>query len=180
MKQQKKARSDAGIKGKALTTPQKAEVAAWLIEENLSYEDTRARMAERFGVFVKSDSTLSDFYHSFAVPWKYAQSKGIADDFEKLADGAFEAAALKKIKQLLFETAAGRNVDFKALKTFAKILADSHRQKLGEKRADLDTRKVVILEAKAALTDQAQKVASDVKLSPEEQLSHYRQIFGGK
>lgn len=173
----KKARSDAGIKGKSLSDPQKLELASWLIDENLSYADARSRVAERFGVFVKSDSTVSDFYHSFALPWKYARSRGLADEFAKSVAGNFEPAALKRIQQLLFETAADRTVDFEALKTLAKILGDSHKLALNADRLDLDKRKLKLLEAKAALTDKAQAIAGDKTLSEEEQGARMRALF---
>ncbi|MBX3736730.1 MAG: hypothetical protein KF715_08580 [Candidatus Didemnitutus sp.] len=173
----KKARSDAGIKGKQLTDSQKAEVAAWLIDENLGYKEARERIAERFGVFVKSDSTVSEFYHSFALPWKYARSKGVADEFEKLAEGKFEEAALKRMKQLFFETASAPGADLKSLKTFAKILGDSHKLTLAQSRLELDKRKVKLLEAKASLADQATAIANDKQLSEEEQGARMRALF---
>lgn len=174
----KKPRSDSKLD--SLPLKQREELARWLIDENVSYEEARKRVAARCSVLVSSDSTFSDFYHSFALPWKYARSKGLADEFAKSAEGNFEPAAIKRIQQLLFESAADRSVDFKALKTLAKILGDSHRQTLNNERLELDKRKVKILEAKAALTDQAKKVADNKDLSPEEQLGRFRQIFGGK
>lgn len=174
----KKARSDAGIKGAQLSDAQKEALAGWLIDENLSYKDARARLAEQFGVFVKSDSTVSDFYHSYALPWKYARSRGVAEEFEQLAEGKFEAAALKRMKQLFFETASAPGADLKALKTFAKILGDSHRHALNQERLELDKRKVKILEAKAAQADAAREVTADSELTPEQKLARYKQIFG--
>jgi hypothetical protein len=174
---QKKARSDASIKGAQLTDEQKEALAAWLIDENLSYKDARARLADQFGVFVKSDSTVSEFYHSFALPWKYARSRGVAEDFEKLAEGKFEEAAIKRMKQLFFETASAPGADLKALKTFAKILGDSHRHTLNQERLELDKRKVKILEAKASLADQATAIAKDKSLTEEEQGARMRALF---
>jgi len=173
----KKPRSDSKLD--SLPTKQKDELARWLTEENVSYEEARKRVGARFGVLVSSDSTFSDFYHSVALPWKYARSRGIADDFAKAAEGNFEPAAIKRIQQLLFEAAADQRTDFKALSTLAKILGNSHRHSLNQERLELDKRKVKILEAKAALADQAKQVAGDKDLSPEEQLRRYRQIFGG-
>lgn len=173
----KKARSDAGIKGAQLSAEQKEALATWLIDENMSYKDARARLAEQCGVFVKSDSTVSDFYHSFALPWKYARSKGVADEFEKLAEGKFEEAALKRMKQLFFETASAPGADLKSLKTFAKILGDSHKLTLNQQRLELDKRKVRILEAKAAMADEASKIANDKSLSEEEQGARMRALF---
>ncbi len=128
--QSKKARSDAGMKGKSLTDPQKAEVAAWLTVENVSYADARTRMAERFGVFVKSDSTVSDFYHSFALPWKYAQASNFAAGMSSLKRGEFKPAILNRLEQLAFEVAASNTVDVKTLKSFLKMLTDSEKVEL--------------------------------------------------
>lgn len=126
----KKARSDAGMKGKALTEAQKVEVARWLIDENVSYEEARARMADCFGVFVKSASTLSDFYHSFALPWKYSRAKNFAAEFAQLQKGEFKPALLKRVEQLAFELSVNQTVDIKALKAFVKMLTDSEKVEL--------------------------------------------------
>lgn len=124
----KKARSDATLK--SLSTSQQEEVSAWLTEENLSYEDTRARLGERFGVFVRSDSTLSDFYHSVALPWKYARARNAATELAALKQGEFKPAMLMRIEQLAFEIATSNRVDVKALKSFVKMLTDSEKVEL--------------------------------------------------
>ena len=172
----KKPRSDSKLD--SLPPKQKEEVCRWLAEENISYEEARNRVAARFGVLVSSDSTFSDFYHSVALPWKYARSRGLADEFAKAAAGNFEPAAIKRIQQLLFESAADQHVDFKALKTLAKILGDSHRQTLNTERLELDKRKVKILERKAEAFDKAKGVLENKELTEEEKAAQMRSLFG--
>jgi hypothetical protein len=172
----KKPRSDSKLD--SLSPKQKEELNRWLTEENVSYEEARQRVGARFGVLVSSDSTFSDYYHSVALPWKYARSRNMADEFAKAASGNFEPAAIKRIQQLLFESAATQGVDFKALKTLAKILGDSHKQTLNQERLELDKRKVKILEAKAALADQAKDVLGNTELTEEEKGARVRALFG--
>jgi hypothetical protein len=124
----KKPRSDSKLD--SLPPKQREELSRWLTEENVSYEEARKRVGARFGVLVSSDSTFSDFYHSVALPWKYARARNFAGEMAALQDGQFKPAILKRLEQLSFELASSNHVDVKTLKVFFKMLTDSEKVEL--------------------------------------------------
>ncbi len=148
----------------------------WLTVENVTYTEARKRLIERFEVSTNSAS-LSEYYSSVAVPWKYARARNLAEEFAKLSEGQFDQAAAKRLQQLLFEMTVSNRVNLSSVKTLAKIVGDSHKLTLQEQRLELDKRKVKLLEAKAALTDQARDIAKDTTLTEEEQGQRMRALF---
>jgi len=172
----RKPRSDSKLD--ALTPQQREQLCSWLTIENRSYAEVKALAREHFDI-TTSDPALVAFYSRVAAPWKYAQARGEADTFEKLMEGKFDAATIKRAKQLAFESMSGPRPDLKAAKTLLKIIGDSAKLTLAQDRLGLDARKVALLEQKAALADEAKLVAGNKNLTPDEQLSRYKQIFGG-
>jgi hypothetical protein len=172
----RKPRSDSKLD--ALSEEQHVTLAEWLTIENVSYADAKARVLDQFGVST-SVAALQSFFSRFAAPWKYARAAGEADSFADLMEGKFDAATIKKAKQLAFDAMSGPRPDLKAAKALLKIVGDSAKLSLAQEKLSLDARKVKILEAKAAQADAAKAVTSDESLTPEQQLLRYRQIFGG-
>lgn len=172
----KKPRADSKLD--ALTPEQKEQLAEWLTVENLSYTKAKGRVRAKFGVST-STAALSGFYSRFAAPWKYLRAKGEADSFAALMEGNFDEASIKRAKQLAFEAMTSPKPDLKAAKALLKIVGDSAKVEIQKQKLSLDARKVVLLEQKAALADEAKAVAGDESLTPEQQLTRYRQIFGG-
>jgi len=171
----KKPRGDSKLD--ALSVDQQEKLAEWLTIENLTYAEARMRVAEEFGV-TTSASALQSFYARFAAPWKYMLARGEAETFADLMDGQFDAATIKKAKQLAFDAMAHPQPDLKSAKTLLKFIGDSHKLTLAEKKLTLDDRKVKLLEAKAELADRAKIVTDDAELSDEQKLQRYKQIFG--
>lgn len=172
----KKPREDAKLK--SLPPEQRELLCRWLTVDNISYKEARLRVKAQFGLHVGSDSTFTDFYHSVALPWSYAQSAGVADAFSQAAEGNLEPAAIKRIRQLLFDAAASRKTDFRALKTLAQIVGNAQKHTLAAERLELDKRKVKLLEAKAAQADQVAGLAGDKNLSPQEKERRIKAVFG--
>jgi hypothetical protein len=172
----KKPRSDSRLR--TLPPGRLAQLREWLGAEGLSYDQARERLAGEWGV-VTSRAALSEFYALEVVPWKYAQSAGVAGEWDKFAEGRFDGATRKRVKQLVFELAASPRPDIAALGTLAKILGDSAKLELQQQKLTLDERRVALLEKKAAQADEARAVAQDTALDETEQLARYRQIFGG-
>ncbi|MDP2226790.1 MAG: hypothetical protein Q8J78_04880 [Moraxellaceae bacterium] len=131
----KKPRSDSKLDG--LPPKQQAELSRWLTEENVSYEEARQRVHTRFGVLVSSDSTFSDFYHSSALPWKYAQAQNFASEMARLKQGEFKPAIMRRLEQLAYELAASQNVNPKTLKAFLKMITDSEKVALQKGNLEL-------------------------------------------
>lgn len=171
----RKPRSDSKLD--ALTPEQKEQLASWLTVENVSYDEAKARCAQHFSVFT-SVAALQAFYSRFAAPWKYAQAKGEADAFAELMEGKFDAATIKRAKQLAFEAMTGPQPDLKAAKTLLKIVGDSAKVDLAKEKLTLDARKVAILEKKAAQADAAEGVTKDTTLTPEQRQARLKEIFG--
>lgn len=135
----KKPRSDSKLDG--LPQAQKDELCRWLTQENVSYEEARARVGQRFGVLVSSDSTFSDFYHSVALPWNYAQATNFATGMARLKQGEFKPAIMRRLEQLAFEVAASQDVNPKTLKAFLKMITDSEKVALQKGALDLAVQK---------------------------------------
>jgi hypothetical protein len=170
-----KPRADAKLK--SMPQEQQDALCEWLTMENVTYSEARKRLASRFSVST-SLASLSDYYSSVAVPWKYARARGLADQLATMSEGSFDAATTKRLQALLFEMSVTNRVDLKAIKTLAKIVGDSHKLTLAQSRLELDKRKVKILEAKAEQADQAKGVAGDKNLSPQEKERRIKAVFG--
>lgn len=171
----RKTRGDSKLD--ALPPAQQEQLAEWLTIENLTYAEARARVAEQFGVFT-SLSALQSFYARFAAPWKYTRAHGEAETFAQLMEGQFDAATIKKAKQLAFDAMANPQPDLKSAKALLKIVGDSHKLTLAEKKLTLDERKVTLLEAKAALADKGKAIAGDENLTEEQKGAQLRSLFG--
>ncbi|MBI5693655.1 MAG: hypothetical protein HZC55_26560 [Verrucomicrobia bacterium] len=161
----------------ALSPAQQERLAEWLTIENLTYAEALVRVREEFGVST-SRSALHGFFTRVAAPWKYAQARGEAETFAGLMEGQFDAATIKKAKQLAFDAVAGPRPDLKSARTLLKIIGDTAKQQLAERRLELDTRKVTLLEAKAALADRAKGISDNSALTPEEKAAQLRALFG--
>ncbi len=148
---QKKPRGDSKLD--ALTPEQKVQLAEWLTVENLIYSKARARVLQEFGVST-TVSALSSFYSRFAAPWSYAQASGDAESFTALMSPHLEPAALKRATQLAFSALTNRKPDIKAAKALFKIVGDSAKLNLAERKLSLDAdkfRQLVKTEAEKGL-----------------------------
>lgn len=172
----KKRRGGSSLFNK-LTPQQREQLASWLTIENLTYADARALLEEQFGISTSADA-LRRFYSSFAVGWQYSQARNEAEAFGQLMEGNFDAGTIKRAKQLAFSALTDRKPDVKTAKALLKIVGDSAKVDIAKERLSLDARKVTLLEAKAALADQAKAVTADAALTDEEKLQRYKQIFG--
>lgn len=122
MSDDKKPRGDSKLD--ALNGQQQALLSEWLTVENLTYAKARERVREQFGI-TTTRSALCSFYARVAAPWKYARAAGEADQFADLMEGKFDAATIKRTKQLAFEALTSPTPDIKAAKALLKIVGDS-------------------------------------------------------
>jgi hypothetical protein len=160
-----------------LTPEQREQLAEWLTLQNLTYEDALELVQDQFGV-KSSVGALRRFYASFAITWEYSRAAGDAEQFGSLMEGKYDAATIKRAKQLAFSMLTDRNPNVSAAKTLLKIVGDTAKQQLAEQRLELDKRKVELLEAKAALADSAKGISDDESLTPEQKAAQLRSLFG--
>lgn len=167
----RKPRSDS-----KLTLDARKALRTWLVEENLSYKEANVRLEENFGITV-SEGTLSRFYSEECFALRFQKSTEFADSLDLPAE-QFDDKMLKALKQLAFELSLSKEPNLGALKTLFKMLGDSAKLQIAKDRVGLDARKVQLLEAKAALADEAKGLAGDAALTPEEKEQRIKQVFG--
>jgi len=174
---------------KSKLDPHSAELEAWF-DEKVTLDDARARLLERFGISV-SPSLLSDW-------WAKRQQQRLQDRvLDRITTGAAAVKQVEKqfakdappevetlikihrvlIMQLSLQAAANPDLLRTASECMKPVMA---YLKVQEQRADrnLEERRVAILEQKAKQAEDAEKVVSDKKLSPEEKQQRMRAIFG--
>jgi hypothetical protein len=175
-----KPRSDSKLA--SLPPKQKAELRAWLIEDNKSYEEARELVRQKFGVYT-STGALSKFYRTECFTLRTSEAKAFAEEAVKAGRASvanLDEATELIIRQRAFEQAYARNGDLDALAILSKILGDRKKLELKERDQALDERRIKILEAKAAQADQAKGVAADQALTPAEREAKLKEIFGLK
>lgn len=177
MSPRKKPRGDSKLD--ALSPAQKEQLSDWLIEENLTYAQAKARVQEEFGVSTNT-SALCSFYSRWATPRKYAQSRDAAEEFSQLMEGKFDEATIKAAKQAAFDALTSPQRDLKAAKSLLKIVGDSSKLTLAQEKVSLEARKVALLEQKAAQADAASKVMQDESLTPAQREARVKEALGLK
>lgn len=168
----KKPRSDAKLKN--LPEEQRAQLVEWLLS-GLPYHTVRRLVADQFKVET-SLSALSEFYQEFctaALLSRRRQAVSVADEVAAEAEkspGQFDQATIDALKQKAFELAIQPMADHKAVKSIFSLLLKARDQ-------DLESRRIAVLEAKAAKADAAEKIATDSGLSEEERATRMKQLF---
>lgn len=175
----KKPRSDA----KLLSLPPhyKETLIRWLTEENVNYDEARARLKKEFSV-TTSNRALSQFYATQCFSLSYSEAREIADTVAaelSHSPDKFDSATIALIRQKAFERAVAKDGNLDELSILAKMLNDSAKLRLKEADQKLSERRISLLEKKADQADQAKQVTDDKDLSPAEKLTRYKQIFGG-
>jgi len=178
MKQNRKRRSDHKLS--KLNPEQKTLLRTWLVDENLSYEKAQERLMADFNLHI-STGALSDFYATECFSLRSSQAKHFAENIvsELTESGSnYDAATMALIKQKAFERAYARDGNVDELATLAKIIGDSAKLKLKERDQQLTERRIILLEAKAALADKATEIAGNEQLTEEEKGKRLRSLFG--
>lgn len=145
-----KPRSDAKLK--SLPPNQRDMLIRWLVDENVSYEKARERLREDFGVET-STGALSAFYSNECFTVRYGQARDLAETIGQAMTSEpekFDEATIAMVKQKAFERAVAKDGDIKELAILAGILTDTAKLRIKEKEVDLASRRVGLLEEKAA------------------------------
>lgn len=152
------------------------------LQERL-YQELRRTSQAKVIAWLKTDheietsaGALTDFFTWYPRTQSLRHAATFADQFvaqaSKLPEFAGNVSELQRAAEVLFQIQAAQDRDPKLFVELMKI-------SLAKKDQELNERKVKLLEAKAALADQAKEVTDAKDLTPEEQLKRYRQIFGG-
>ncbi|HEY0966942.1 MAG TPA: hypothetical protein VGD88_06105 [Opitutaceae bacterium] len=176
----KKPRSDSKLD--SLLPEQREQLIAWLVDENLPYDQAVVRLRKEFGVET-SIAALSRFYSTRCFTLRSSQAKEFAEHVVAEAlkgEDKLDEATLALIKQKAFEHAYARNGNVNELATLAKIIGDTRKLQLKERDQDLAERRIQILEKKAAQADAAEGVTRDEQLTPEQRQAKLKEIFGLK
>ena len=148
-----------------LTSEQRELLASWLIIDNLPYAEAFQRCTQQFGLST-SVAAVQYFYHSFALPWRHSRSAGAAKQIARQADGDFDAATLKILKETAFSLVSEQSPNLFAVKTIMKIAGDATR-------LSLEARKVALLEQRTPPAP-----APEVPLTLAEKEARIKAVFG--
>lgn len=169
----RKPRSDSKLLN--LPEEQRDQILDW-IKEGQPYTAVREMVQKEFGVRC-AVSAFTSFYQQEApkaLIKRRLQSLGIAQQIAedaKKRPAQFSAATAEQIAQIAFELSINPKATPADIKTFYDLLLKSRDQ-------DLESRRVSLLEQKAAQAEKAHGVMSDSKLTETEKQTRLRQIFG--
>lgn len=165
---EKKLRSDS--KFAALSEKQRSELAELLLSGEASQADALGWLAAR-GVKVSAQS-LSEYYRLRVLPLKWRFMSAAASELNKISADEAADATHRAIAQATFELAtSGEPLNPKQVSALYNLVLKGQRMRL-------DSRKVDLLEKKAAQADAAAAALQDTALTPEERERRVREVFG--
>lgn len=169
----RKTRSDAVLLN--LPEEQQAQLADWLLS-GVPYHRAQVLLKDEFGVELRSQRAFCGFWEQVCVPLllkRRSQAVGTAEEVAKAASeqpGRFDQATIDALKQKAFELSISPQADPRNVKSLMMLVLKARDQ-------DLNERKIVLLERKAAQADEAENVVRS-ELSPEEKQLKLKAIFG--
>lgn len=144
--------------------PIKSLLKEWLVVENISYDEARERLKEQFGIQVKSDGALTNFWQRHCFRERHDDAKELAGELRETlqaAPEAFSEPAIGAICQRVFELSVAKQGDVGELVALAKIMGDSAKVQIKQRELDLAERRVELLEKKAAAFDRVKEAVSE-------------------
>ncbi len=168
----RKTRSDSKLLH--LPEDQQAKLADWLLA-GMPYHVAQATVEKEFG-FRVSLGAFTKFWEAVcagAYIAKRQRAIGLADEVAAEArqtPGEFDTATLDALRQRAFELASAPGASAKDVKGIFTLLLKSRDQQLEERR-------IVLLEAKAAQADKTKDIVEST-LTPQEKEAKIRQVFG--
>jgi hypothetical protein len=189
METPKDPRSDAALKNKADQDPQFAD-EMWRFRhpekdgQKLRLIDVAAELQTRYGLSA-SISTLHSFYKWLGVKRDFTESRNVVHQIkeEMRRDPSITPEAIERAGVVMFATGGIQRKDSRLFTAMMKIGQGRAKLDQNEKRLDqsdaqlkMESRRLALLEAKAAKADQAKEVLA-TKLSPEEQNRRLREIL---
>lgn len=159
-----------------LPEAQEEALAGWLLG-GVPYHIAQQRLADEFGVVVKSLSSFSKFYKDRCTPRLRARLQMARSTAERLFKDAkqnpevFDAATAELLRVRAFEILQNPGADPKDVSSLVKLLLDSKRTKIASEQLQLDVGRFELASKKAARLDElearAQKLRKDGGVSAE-------------
>lgn len=182
----RKPRSDSRLDG--LHEDDRMRLLEWFTTPGMSLVLIREQLAkpiDKGGLEVEtSTAALSNWWSKHGPEYlimRRRQARSLAED---LADEAskspakFEVATIDALKQQAFTMAQQPGVSPKDIKALFSLVLKVRDQDAKKEELALATRRLALLERKAALADEAQGIASDGKLSAQEKEARIKAVFG--
>lgn len=160
---------------KRFTDEQKREFTGWFSEAQTSLAEIRARVKARYGVTLRHDSQLSGDGALRDWCWQ---------ELANAVEAEWTASEEAELKRLGLTGEALRSALLDKIKARAYIRGDHKlglaavKQDLSAEALKIDSRKLALLEKKAAAFDQAKGVMQDKELTEEERKLRMRELFG--
>jgi len=154
---------NANAKLRNLPPEQKTALTDWLVDEGMSYEAAKDRIAEEFGVKT-SIGAISDFWQKECFSLRFRKARSTAEQIVSVMreDGNdFDEATLTAIGQRAFNLAVAKDADVDDLVSLVKVIGDSKKLQLQSDKLEIDKRRVALLEKKAAFADELKKRAAN-------------------
>lgn len=149
-----------------------AQIVEW--SRTLTLHQLKDRVKKELGVETNTTS-LSEFLSYWHLSQHLEQAAGFASELkqtlEKLPELKLDEEQISSAAQVVFELEAAKGRD---AKTFVALRRLRHRDRIIAN----DSRRIALLEKKAAQAEEAEKTVKDETLSPEERMNRMRQIFG--
>lgn len=199
MKTPREASTLSPLQLKAESDPQFAETM-WRLRypeeggEKHTLEQILAEDLPLLGVQCKSPDTLSRFYAWLKLGRQFQEDRDFVEQFkvELRKDGKIPEEEIERRGRILFMTRSVAKDDPKVFATMHRLGTDTKSTKQRDKQLDQrdkeitqreklveqSERKLRILEAKAAKADQAEEVATNGAMTPEEKQARMKEIFG--
>jgi len=114
----------------------------WLSIEGLTYEQTSDKLAEEYGVEA-SVGMLWSFYQKHCIGYKHKKARKLAEQVGEMyrEETNFSELTIKSVEQRAFELSMCRDASIKELGELAKMIGDSQRLALQQRKLDLDVDK---------------------------------------
>lgn len=166
----KKPRGEAVLKN----LPDALQEALWQHARRHTFAQTRAWLATTHEVDV-SESTLSVFFAWYPRSLTLRAAARTSDQLEatlrKLPELKITAEQARSVAQVNFEIQAAQDRD-------SKLFTELQYLDLKRREVALAERKMVLLEAKAAQAEAAERTTRNTALTPAEREAEYKRIFG--
>jgi hypothetical protein len=162
----KKKRSDSVLA--ALNPQQKAQLRAWLVDENKGYEEVRELLLQDFNLRV-GVTAIRNFYALDCFSLRSSEAKEFAElvaEELRSSGETFDAATIELVKQKAFERAYAKNGNIEELATLTKILGDSAKLELKKRELELNREKFR-QQIKSDIEKGLDALHSEIKGSPE-------------
>lgn len=134
----RKPRADAKLRN--LPSDQRTALTDWLVDEGMSYKDAKRRLKDEFGLST-SIGAIGDFWQKECFSLRFSKARSQADELVELmreSDSNFDEVTLHAIGQRAFDLSVSKEANVQDLAALAKIMGDSARLQLQQRKLELD------------------------------------------